>query len=459
MPSLLSIEQEWLDASFKGFPLDHQPFTVAQTAKQGLNLLRGDLPFPCAVLREKALLHNSRWYAAFASEMGIDFAPHGKTTMAPQIFAQQLRDGAWGITVGTVQQAWIALDAGVPRVLMANQIASAGEAQRWLTMMARYPQSRLLSLLDSAEQLRMLGDAALRWEARHGQKAPAIEVLVELGRVGGRTGCRSVPEALALALAVGQTKALRLVGVEAYEGLAASGESEKDDRMVRGWMQSLVGLVRAIDEAGGWDGEEIIVSAGGSSVFDLVAKALTEARNQLAMASKLRIILRSGCYITHDDGNYQRLQQAMEGRGLSKTIREGLILDCCDSPLHSGFFRGSRQGGLQPALEVWASVQSRPEPGLALVTMGRRDAGFDSGLPKPVLCYRQSSLEPASQHWQLQAMNDQHAYLHIAAEDDLHVGDLIGFGVSHPCTSFDKWRLFWVIDEQYNVISAIRTFF
>ncbi|NCW51455.1 MAG: amino acid deaminase, partial [Betaproteobacteria bacterium] len=96
MPSLLSIEQEWLDASFKGFPLDHQPFTVAQTAKQGLNLLRGDLPFPCAVLREKALLHNSRWYAAFASEMGIDFAPHGKTTMAPQIFAQQLRDGAWG---------------------------------------------------------------------------------------------------------------------------------------------------------------------------------------------------------------------------------------------------------------------------------------------------------------------------------------------------------------------------
>jgi len=78
---------------------------------------------------------------------------------------------------------------------------------------------------------------------------------------------------------------------------------------------------------------------------------------------------------------------------------------------------------------------------------------------KPVLCYRQSSLEPASQHWQLQAMNDQHAYLHIAAEDDLHVGDLIGFGVSHPCTSFDKWRLFWVIDEQYNVISAIRTFF
>ncbi|NCZ82673.1 MAG: hypothetical protein EBX64_05920 [Betaproteobacteria bacterium] len=252
MPSLLSIEQEWLDASFKGFPLDHQPFTVAQTAKQGLNLLRGDLPFPCAVLREKALLHNSRWYAAFASEMGIDFAPHGKTTMAPQIFAQQLRDGAWGITVGTVQQAWIALDAGVPRVLMANQIASAGEAQRWLTMMARYPQSRLLSLLDSAEQLRMLRDAALRWEARHGQKAPAIEVLVELGRVGGRTGCRSVPEALALALAVGQTKALRLVGVEAYEGLAASGESEKDDRMVRGWMQSLLGLVRAIDEAGGW---------------------------------------------------------------------------------------------------------------------------------------------------------------------------------------------------------------
>lgn len=85
MPSLQSIGQERLDASFKGFPLEHQPFRVDQAAEQGLNLLRGDLPFPCAILRESAFLHNSRWFGAFARELDIDFAPHGKTSMAPQI--------------------------------------------------------------------------------------------------------------------------------------------------------------------------------------------------------------------------------------------------------------------------------------------------------------------------------------------------------------------------------------
>ena len=189
MPSLQSIGQERLDPSFKGFPLEHPPFRVDQVAEQGLNLLRGDLPFPCAILRESALLHNSRWYGAFARELDIDFAPHGKTSMAPQIFAQQLLDGAWGITVGTVQQAWIALDAGVERVLMANQIASTGEAQRWLSMMDHYPSARMLSLVDSQAQLDMLCEAVRAKASDRGAKMQAFDVLVELGQTGGRTGC------------------------------------------------------------------------------------------------------------------------------------------------------------------------------------------------------------------------------------------------------------------------------
>lgn len=459
MPSLASIEQEQLDPSFKGFPLDRPPFTVAQAGHQQMNLLRGDLPFPCAILREHALDHNSRWYASFARELGIDFAPHGKTTMAPQIFSRQLRDGAWGITVGTVQQAWIALDAGVRNVLMANQIASPGEAQRWLSMMERYKEARLISLLDSKAQFDMLCKAAKDWAESKGWLAPPFEVLVELGRTGGRTGCRSLDDALALTLRAQQEAAFRVVGVEAYEGLAATGDSTKDHAMVNDWMQSLIELVLAIEEAGGWNLEEIMISAGGSSVFDLVAKALTEARLQLEISCKIRIVLRSGCYITHDDGSYQRLQQAMETRALTRTIREGMVSACCAPATAPSLMRGSPQGGLTPALEVWACVQSRPEPELALLTMGRRDAGFDSGLPKPVLSFQKGQLTQAPAHWKLQAMNDQHAYLHLASEDDLQVGDLIGFGISHPCTTFDKWRLLWVIDDHYNVIAAIRSYF
>jgi D-serine dehydratase len=459
MPSLESIQQAYLDPSFKGFPLDRQPFQVGQAAEQALNLLAGDLPFPCAILRESALLHNSRWYAAFAKELDIDFAPHGKTSMAPQIFERQLRDGAWGITVGTVQQAWIALDAGVERVLMANQIASPGEAQRWLSMSACYPKASMLSLIDSQAQLEMLCKAVRAGQATGRGGARVFKVLVELGRAGGRTGCRSLEDALALALEVSRRPELELLGVEAYEGLAATGESEKDEAMVNDWMQSLTALVHAIEQAKAWNGEEVIISAGGSSVFDLVARALVRARKQLTCVKPIRIVLRSGCYITHDDGNYRRLQSAMETRGLSQIIREGLPIACCSAPWHRGWLQGATKSGLMPAMEVWACVQSRPEPDLALVTMGRRDAGFDGGLPCPVLSYRKGQLGAAPSHWKLQAMNDQHGYLRLRDEDDLAVGDLIGFGISHPCTTFDKWRLFWVIDDQYNVSSAIRTFF
>jgi len=459
MPSLESIQQAYLDASFKGFPLDHHPFQLGQAAEQALNLLAGDLPFPCAILRESALSHNSRWYAAFAKELGIDFAPHGKTSMAPQIFERQLRDGAWGITVGTVQQAWIALDAGVERVLMANQIASAGEAERWLSMTARYPKAIMLSLIDSQAQLEMLCKAAQAAQAADHARTQPFKVLVELGRAGGRTGCRSLEDALELALEVSRRPELELLGVEAYEGLAATGESEKDEAMVHDWMQSLTALVEAIEQAKAWDGKEVIISAGGSSVFDLVARALVKARQHLTCLRPIRIVLRSGCYITHDDGNYRRLQTAMEARGLSQTIREGLPITCCGPAWHRGWLQGVKQSGLMPAMEVWACVQSRPEPDLALVTMGRRDAGFDSGLPAPVLSYRKGQIEAVPSHWKLQAMNDQHGYLRLHEEDELQVGDLIGFGISHPCTTFDKWRLFWVIDDAYNVISAIRTFF
>jgi len=47
----------------------------------------------------------------------------------------------------------------------------------------------------------------------------------------------------------------------------------------------------------------------------------------------------------------------------------------------------------------------------------------------------------------------------VPIESPLQVGDLVSFGVSHPCLTFDKWQHLYVVDDNYNVISAIRTFF
>ena len=67
--------------------------------------------------------------------------------------------------------------------------------------------------------------------------------------------------------------------------------------------------------------------------------------------------------------------------------------------------------------------------------------------------------QPAPASWKITGMNDQHAYLAFAAGDAPQVGDLIGCGISHPCTTFDKWRVLFTVDDDYRVTGAIRTFF
>jgi D-serine dehydratase len=119
------------------------------------------------------------------------------------------------------------------------------------------------------------------------------------------------------------------------------------------------------------------------------------------------------------------------------------------------------RSGLRPALEVWAYVQSVPEPEKAIIAMGKRDAAFDLGLPVPTLHFRPGSKEPATAatHWKLTKMMDQHAYLQIAPSDDLRVGDMLAFGISHPCLTFDKWRCLLMVNSDFEVVDVLPTFF
>jgi D-serine dehydratase len=431
MPTIEQVLAETLDATFKGFPTDREPIRVGEAGGAGLRLLAGDLPFPVAVLKESAIRHNAGWFGRFVAETGVSLCPHGKTTLAPQLFAEQLSDGAWGITVANVHQGWLAAQAGAPRVLMANQIASPADARRWIDLARRHPGQRLLTLTDSVDQ------AAILVRAVREMRGSPLDVLVELGAAGGRTGCRDPAQALALARWVRSAPELRLAGVEAFEGLHVSADPVRDAEVIGAWMESLAALARACDREGLFECDEVLLSAGGSAVFDLVADRL-----RVELEVPARIVLRSGCYISHDDGVYRRHLEVVARRGLTRTSRDGTTL------------RG--------ALEVWAAVQSRPEPGLAIVTLGRRDVGTDSGLPQPLHWFvpgRDERPRPAPGHWQVVAHNDQHGYLRVADGDALAVGDWLGFGVSHPCTTFDKWRLIWGVDDGYRVTRAIRTYF
>jgi D-serine dehydratase len=118
--------------------------------------------------------------------------------------------------------------------------------------------------------------------------------------------------------------------------------------------------------------------------------------------------------------------------------------------------------GLLPALEIWAYVQSRPEKEKAIIGFGKRDTSYDD--PPIALFWFRPGTEmktPAliGQDHRVIRLNDQHCHLAIPADSPLSVGDMVSFGISHPCLTFDKWRVLHLVDDEYTVTSSMRTYF
>jgi D-serine dehydratase len=414
-----------LDAASKGFPQASPPLRRSAIGAQGWNVLHGDLPLPLAVVKQEALQHNLGWMQRYADDAGVRFAPHGKTTMSPQLFRRQLDAGAWGLTFATVAQLRVGVEAGVRRCVIANQVVDAGDLRAIAALQREHADLRVLFLLDSLSQLALIEAARC---------VLPFEVLLEIGVPGGRTGCRTFDDALALARRARASASVRLAGVECYEGLLAKGDSEADRVRADVLMQRVTDVVLQCHREALFEGDEVIVSAGGSAIFDLVVPALTPK-----LSRPVAGVLRSGCYITHDDGMYRRLVSIANRR-----------LGCDES--------------LRAALEVWTHVQSLPEPGLAILTAGRRDVSYDIELPIPLAfapraARSPSELQRAPADWKIGALNDQHAYLRFERDAGLAVGDRVVLGISHPCTTFDKWRWMPLVDADYRVVDALITCF
>src|SRR2546425_11368996 len=160
MLNLAPILAETLDAATKGYPPSRPALPISAIGAQHWRLLAGDLPLPQAVIRESALAHNHAWMRDFTASTGVLLAPHGKTTMAPQIFAQQLAAGAWGITVANVHQLGICVRFGVRRVIMANQLLGAAEVGAVIRMQKEHPDLEFHFLIDSQAQLAAIENTA-----------------------------------------------------------------------------------------------------------------------------------------------------------------------------------------------------------------------------------------------------------------------------------------------------------
>jgi D-serine dehydratase len=392
-------------------------------AELGWNLLKEDLTLPCAILYEEKLQHNLKWMRKFIDAYGMQLAPHGKTTMAPKLFHMQLQAGAWGITLATANQAMVAWKHGVRRVLMANELVG----KQNMTIVAHLledPDFEFYCLVDSAQGVEQLGS----FFAGQGLR---VNVLLEMGVAGARAGVRDESQLESVLAALANWRHfVVLCGVELYEGVL------DNEQEIRAFLRRTVDTARDLSTEGWFERSPILLSGAGSAWYDVVAEEFAAARFE----EPVEIVLRPGCYLTHDVGSYQKAQSRI---------------------LASNPVARMMSAGLLPALQVWAYVQSIPEATRAIIGLGKRDAAFDAGLPTPILHYRPGDDAPtaAREHWSLTKMMDQHAYMQIGADDNLRVGDMIGFDISHPCLTFDKWRVMPVVDSEYRVVDLVETYF
>jgi D-serine deaminase-like pyridoxal phosphate-dependent protein len=419
---------ERVDHRFKGLPPDAEGLTVGELAAQRRNLFTDGFTTPVLALSAERLRHNLALMETYAARHGLAFAPHGKTSMAPQLFQRQIEHGAWGITLAVPHQVRVAREFGVRRIFLANELVDA-PALRWIAD----PSFRFVCYVDSVRGVELM-DAALRGTAR------PVDVVVELAAgEGARTGARTEADCAAVADAVAATSTLRLAGVAGYEGEVPDATPDR----VHAWLRRLTSLAADFDRAGrfkglastrgttgGTDGDfdGIIVSAGGSAWFDAVADVFAQLPELSLPVLKL---LRSGAYVSHDDGHYSRL---------------------------TPFTRVPEEGALQPAFRLWAQVVSRPSSQQAFANAGKRDAAYDLDLPAAQVVRRDGTEHPAT-GVTVTGLSDQHTWLATTPEADLRVGDWLGLGLSHPCTSFDKWQLIPLTEEDGTVTDYIRTFF
>ncbi|MFE2517014.1 amino acid deaminase [Streptomyces mirabilis] len=408
-----------VDHRFKGLPPDAEGLTVGELAAQRRNLFTGGFTTPVLALSAERLTHNLELMETYAVRHGLAFAPHGKTSMAPQLFWRQIEHGAWGITLAVPHQVRVAREFGIERIFLANELVDAA-ALRWIASeLAADPDFRFVCYVDSVRGVELM-DAAL-----HGSTRP-VDVVVELAAgAGARTGVRTEAECAAVADAVAATRTLRLVGVAGYEGEVPGADPER----VHAWLRRLTALAVDFDKAARFEGlAEIVVSAGGSAWFDAVADVFSELPDLSLPVLKL---LRSGAYVSHDDGHYRRL---------------------------TPFTRVPEEGALHPAFRLWAQVVSRPSPEQAFVNAGKRDAAYDLDLPEAQVVRRDGAERPAT-GLTVTALSDQHAWVRTDPEADVEVGDWVGLGLSHPCTSFDKWQLIPLVEADGTVVDYVRTFF
>ncbi len=419
---------EMIDGTQRGFPADRPAVPVSDLGGAELSVLDGSAPLPVLTFDRVAWTRNCDAMFAYLTAVSARIAPHVKTPMSPDLAHDLMRRGAAALTVADTRQAAVMLAHGLDRLLLANQVGGRESGARLGRLLRAFPDAEITLYVDS---LAALDSAAATAEA----SGRAVNFLVEIG--GARAGARDMAIVSAILDAAKDNPALHARGIAAYEGASATA----DPAETRGAISALHEFAReAFAELRKRQPENrLVLSSGGSNFFDLVVEdlgALVEADGNVDL------LLRSGAIFFHDHGVY--------ARGLAQMDRRGGFAAAGLGPACDAF---------TPALAVHAELLSRPEPGLAICGMGMRDVSFDQGLPVPIALHRSGRPRALPDGLSVAKLNDQHAFLTLAPDADLAVGDILSFGISHPCTALDRWRWIFEADPDGRITGAMPTFF
>ncbi|MFA0523166.1 amino acid deaminase [Vibrio sp. 10N.222.52.C3] len=395
---------------------------VSQSENGVYRLVDEDISLPVAIIKQSALTNNLNWMQSFADHHQVKLSPHGKTSMTPDFFRQQLENGAWGITVATPAQAEVAAMAGAKRIIMANQLVGKTNMAIIEQLISEFDVD-FYCCVDSSVNVQQLNQY-------FANKKQTLKALIEFGVPGGRCGCRSPQEVLELAQTIQDTPALSLAGIEVYEGVIHGDNAEQD---IRTFLNQALTSVESLASDGLIAGQPIITGAG-SAWYDVVAECLANLTDYLA-------IIRPGCYAIHDTGIYLDAQSKVLQRA---QVNQGYACEL--------------GGDLESALEVWAYVISRPEPTKLVVGLGKRDVAFDAGLPIAERGYRNGEAISVK-GLTATAVMDQHTFVETDGSSEIEVGDMIAFSTSHPCLTFDKWRYIAISDDDHQVTNWVETCF
>ncbi len=395
-------------------PISAQGASVANFLSSKPNLFTAGFQFPIMVLRDSALEHNIQRMASYCKSLGFELAPHVKTPMSPQIAQRQIAAGAWGLTIANFNQARIMFEYGFKRLIIGNEVMEPTSIAE-IAKINGSGSGEIIFYIDSLAGLKIAQDSIA------GVAQAKLNVFMEIGAVGGRAGIRDLDLLKTILSEIAKDERIFVRGVSGFEGAVPGGDRAGEGiEKLRVFLRHIVAAARItapfIRE------DKIIISAGGSSFFDYVAEEFAKYEGDAHR------ILRSGGYVSHDHIHYEDLYPFM------------------GAPDSERFY---------PALELWARVLSVPEPDLAILNFGKRDAGNDLDEPLPISKF---AGKPTPFKGEIEKLNDQHAFMKITP-GSVVVGDIIGCGISHPCTNFDKWRLLPLVNDNYDVIDLVHTHF